>query len=341
MVALLDTSLGELARLLEGRGRADAVWKMLRQGRDPFAAGELAEGARRRLNAALEPTILVEREQQRSEDGTRKLLLELHDRQRIEMVLLPGDTRSTVCVSTQVGCAHACSFCLTGTLGLVRQLSAAEIVAQVHRAIAEVAGAELPALRNVVFMGMGEPLDNLAELHRACALLTDHRALALGRSHLTVSTVGPSPQKIRAAAALPALLAWSLHAADDALRRQLVPHARHSTVELRDAFAELLTERNDTLFVELALIDGLNDTDRCAEQCAELLEPIREHCRLNLLPMNPAREGLRASSPERVAAFQLRLREAGFFCMQRRGRGQEVGAACGQLAAGDAREPRA
>src|SRR5262249_42588434 len=152
---------------------------------------------------------------------------------------IPGRARSTVCVSSQVGCARGCAFCLTATMGLVRSLGAGEIVAQVVLAARRIREAGLPPLRNVVYMGMGEPLDNLEAVAQSLRVLTDPYGLGLAPRHISVSTVGTSPRAIWEARHLGAHLAWSVHAADDGLRRRLVPTTRHPMSALRDAFARV------------------------------------------------------------------------------------------------------
>ncbi|MFH1811920.1 MAG: 23S rRNA (adenine(2503)-C(2))-methyltransferase RlmN [Pseudomonadota bacterium] len=332
MPALLETSADALAPLIGGTGRARTVWKALRRGDDPLLSPSLSPRVRQKLAATTTRTVLDVTQRRQAADGTSKFLLVLHDGHAIEMVSMSGRDRTTLCVSTQVGCAHRCAFCVTGTLGLRRNLSAAEIVAQVHRAVAAVRDAGAAPLRNVVFMGMGEPLDNLPAVTLACRLLTDPHGMALAPRHLTLSTVGTSPKAIREAARAEVHLAWSLHAAEDGLRRQLVPGARHTTAELRDAF--VLTRRpGDHLFVEIALIAGVNDSLACADAVVELLRPLHDRARVNLLPANRGMPGCEPSSSERVQSYQQRLRTAGLFCMVRRARGVELDAACGQLAA--------
>ena len=248
----------------------------------------------------------------------------------METVLIPSQRRTTVCVSTQVGCARGCIFCLTATMGLERGLTPGEIVAQVTGAIREARQQGLPPVRNVVYMGMGEPLDNLAAVEKSLAVLCSPRALGLGPAHITLSTVGTTPEAILKTRDLPVQMAWSLHAVDDGLRRKLVPTARHSTVELRRAFIE----RGSSLFVEITLMEGVNDEPHHADELAEFLKPLPAPVRVNLLPMNAGREGLEPSSEPRALAFRQRVREQGFFCAIRRPRGLDASAACGQLVVG-------
>lgn len=325
-----------LSAQLGSEHAAKAVWRAVREDRDPLAALSPAlqaqlQGAVRSLNPRLTSD--------QSECGTVKLDLEMGDGAHIETVVIPNARRSTVCVSTQVGCARGCGFCVTATMGLRRSLGPAEVVAQVLAARRLQRRYGLPPVRNVVFMGMGEPLDNLPAVGTALEILTSPHALSFAPRHITVSTVGTSPRKILACQHLPAKLAWSIHATDDSLRRQLVPTTRHSMAAMREAFLSVMHERNDTLFVEVTLMQGVNDTPQHAVELAHFLEPFGRRVRVNVLPMNPGRSGLRASEPEAAARFQRCLREHGIFCMLRRPRGATNNAACGQLASKHAPAP--
>ncbi|MCK6550936.1 23S rRNA (adenine(2503)-C(2))-methyltransferase RlmN [Myxococcota bacterium] len=340
---LLGLEPAELVTRLDGPGRARAVYAELRAGRDPFTSPGLMPGARARLARVASDDALAGNAVHRSADGTTKLLLGLRDGLAVEAVLIPEPSRTTLCVSSQVGCARGCTFCLTATMKLVRSLSAAEITAQVAAGLSVARELALPGLRNVVFMGMGEPLDNADAVRASLAVITGSGlGLGVGPGHVTVSTVGPSPSAIEGAADLPAHLAWSLHAADDTLRSALVPTARARVTELRDAFARALARRGkkEPLFVEVTLLDGINDRDEDARAVAELFAGFGHEVRLNLLPMNPIDPSVlgpgaraqRPSPPERVEAFERHLRAAGFFTKVRRARGTEERAACGQLA---------
>ncbi len=328
MTELLGLTPGELAERLDGSGRARAVYRAIAEGQDPFEA--LTSGARRRLAAACSPTVAEVRACYPSSDGTLKLLLGFEDGRAVECVLIVGEDRTTACLSTQVGCARGCTFCRTATMGLVRNLSCAEIVAQVQVGLREVRDRSMPPLRNLVYMGMGEPLDNLDAVARSLAIITSGVGLGFGPRHVTVSSVGTTRRAIAAAAALPARLAWSLHAADDELRRTLVPTARRTVAELA---ADFYTAVDGTsLFVEVVLLDGVNDDDRAADAIVALFEGAPCEVRVNLLPMNPIDDAARGRPSGRADAFRDRLRRAGLFCMVRRPRGAERLAACGQLA---------
>ena len=343
--SILAASPEECAALLGGSGRAKLVWERLRAGVSPFGEeGGLGKKARAQLGLAFRMPSYTLVSQTASECGTRKLLLELADGAAVEAVVIPSEDRpfSTLCVSSQVGCAQACTFCATGRMGRVRNLSTDEILAQLYEANALVRRTPgLPAIRNVVFMGMGEPLDNAAAVQSALNSMTHAFGFRLSTNHVCVSTVGPSPDAVRATLpSLPARLAWSVHAADEELRRLLVPTSKpHSLVELRDAFADVLAERRDRgLMIECTLIDGVNDGARHAEELVELVAPLPGKTRINLIPYNendalgPVGRTFRTSPPEKVRAFHRAVMDAGVICTTRTTRGLGEAAACGQLA---------
>ncbi len=331
MIELEGLSPRALVEVAGGSGRARQVWRSLLAGLDPLEDETLSSALRRRLSERTRLTTLALDHRQVADCGTTKLRFVLADGKRIETVLIPSERRSTICVSTQAGCARGCIFCVTATMGLERSLSIGEIVGQVTSGIREGAKHGRPPVKNVVFMGMGEPLDNLDAVKGSIEILCAPEAAALGPSHITVSTVGPSPDAILETVDLPVRLAWSLHAVDDALRRRLVPTARHSTDELRAAFLERLRRSGGGLFVEMTLIDGVNDEPEHAAALADFLAPF-EAPRVNLLPMNLGRAGLAPSSEARTASFRDHIRARGLFCAIRRARGTDRNAACGQLA---------
>lgn len=299
------------------------------------AAGQLQGGTCEVIDAA--------------EDGTTKMLLRLTDGLMVEAVLIPTPDRTTLCVSSQVGCARACAFCSTGKMGLIRNLQPHEILQQLNLAIVESRQRKLPPLTNIVFMGMGEPTDNLECVEAVIKQMTHNHAFALGRSHISLSTVGPSPEHITALEHVNARLAWSVHAAQDSVRRVLVPTTRHTMTELRDAFAKTLRQRKDKcLFVEIALVEGINDGPDHAASLADLLRPLPGKTRINLLPYNPFapdaaalpakgrndEDGeivFRTPNAQAVRAFQQVLQKEGFLTTVRATRGADKAAACGQL----------
>ena len=346
--SVLSSTPDSLGRALGGSGRAKLVWDVLRAGGDPVATPpeRLGRQARDRLRELGPPAYrLLTRSV--AACGTTKLLLGLPAGDEVETVIIPNseDNFSTLCVSSQVGCRQACSFCLTGTMGLQRSLGTGEILAQVHAAMAEVSGSStLPRLRNVVFMGMGEPADNVPNVEEALAAMVHPHGFQLAKNHVCVSTVGPDPARIKRLSKLPARLAWSAHAADDGLRKLLVPTTRHSMAALRDAWKETLAERGDRgLMVEVTLIDGVNDGVSHADQLVELLSPLPGKTRVNVIPYN-ANAGLgvagqlfQPSPNEAVRAFHHRVLERGLICTTRVQRGDDQSAACGQLATGERR----
>ena len=273
---------------------------------------------------ALAPSVVVRRAQSR--DGTAKYLLGLRDGREIETVHIPDEGRVTVCVSSQAGCALACAFCATGRLGLLRNLTAGEIVEQVYLARH---GEPAP---NVVFMGMGEPLANYAAVVRALRLLMAPEGLHLSPRRITVSTSG-LPDRIRRLAAdgLGVRLAVSLHAADDAMRSALMPiNDRYPLRAVLDAAAEYAERTGRRVSYEYVMLAGVNDRPQDAARLARLLP--RRDAHVNLIPYNPTDAPFRGSAPETIRAFARVLAEHGVPCSVRRSRGRDVQAACGQLA---------
>ena len=320
----------ELADALDGPGRARAVYRVLADGDDPFHTALLPDGLRERLKRATRPGDTSQTHAAVATDQTTKLLLTLADGGLIETVLIPDGARATLCVSSQVGCARGCRFCVTATMGLVRNLRVDEILQQVWFGL-RAARARGWRLRNLVFMGMGEPLDNIATVRHALDALTDGRGYGFAPKHITVSTVGPRLSSIAQLRGWPARIAWSLHAADEDVRARLVPPPHPPVVALADAFAEVCATDRRPLFVEMTLMDGVNDRDVDMAAAAALFRTFPTEVRFNLIAMNPGRADLRPSP--RVQACRQALQAAGYFCSVRRPRGQDAAAACGQLVA--------
>jgi 23S rRNA (adenine2503-C2)-methyltransferase len=269
-----------------------------------------------------------------SADGASKLLLRTRAGLVVETVLLRiRSGRSAVCVSSQVGCAARCTFCATGQMGIVRNLGADEIIEQVTCA-GQALRAQGRRLRNVVFMGMGEPMHNRAAVEDAVARLLDPGWFALSPRHVTVSTIGVADELLGFAARFPEVnLALSLHAARPEVRSTLMPHARTpSLAVLRESVLELETLRRRPLMIEYLLLDGVNDGPGDADALAAWCGGLAVH--LNVIPYNPidAAPALRPSSPTRQRAFVERLRAAGFTVTTRFSLGRDIAAACGQLA---------
>ena len=327
--------LFELTRLLGSRTRALAARKWLFETRPlPLVLPARIPGVSAwAWEAVLEAAPLPEcrvAERQRARDGTTKITLAFGPA-AVEAALIPAEHRSTVCVSSQAGCTRHCRFCATATLGFSRQLTAGEIVLQY--AIAKAVAAPAQPLRNVVFMGMGEPMDNLDAVLRAVEMLTEAGSPGLSREHVTVSTSGVLPEMERFLRSSPAQLALSLNATTDEQRERLMPHDRTWPIAallgaLRDDQARGSGRR---YFIEYVLWKDLNDADEDARRLVALLGGLRAH--VNLIPHN-AFEGnsLVPPSNERVIAFQKAVHDGGVRCLVRWPRGREIGAACGQLA---------
>ncbi|HUS62310.1 MAG TPA: 23S rRNA (adenine(2503)-C(2))-methyltransferase RlmN [Acidimicrobiales bacterium] len=338
-----DLSRAELAEVLDGepRYRLDQVWDGLyRQAADVDDLTALPKALRERL--ALAPELapaLAEARRSVSDDGqTIKWLWRLGDGRNVETVLMHYRDRSTVCVSSQAGCAMACGFCATGQAGFDRNLSTGEIVEQVVRAIRE---ARPRRMSNVVFMGMGEPMANYERTWAAVETIPDD--LGISARHITVSTVGIVPGIHRLAGErLPVTLAVSLHAANDTLRDELVPvNRRYPLAAVMDACRSYTEAKGRRLTFEWALIDGVNDRHSHAGELARLARPLGAH--VNLIPLNPTPGyAVRGSPAARVTAFRDLLVSLGVNATVRRNRGTDIDAACGQLAlreAGDATVP--
>jgi 23S rRNA (adenine2503-C2)-methyltransferase len=343
--------------------RGDQVFEWL-HGRgvcEPESMTNLPAALRRELESErLAPPATVAHVH-RSLDGSRKLLVELHDGNRVETVLLPvarqgdeadadaldddepdaseespiepavGQARVSQCISTQVGCAMGCVFCASGVAGLKRHMTAAEIVSQVWLARRALEPGE--ALRNLVFMGMGEPLHNYDATVRALRLLTNPRGLALAPRRITVSTSGLVPEMKRFGDDFGGKvgLAISLHQADDAKRSLLMPiNQRYPLRELLEAVRRYPLDRRRRVTIEYTLVAGQNDAPEDARRLAKLLGGMQ--VKVNLIPMNPIEHSsLGPPAAPRVEEFQATLQRAGLLCFVRRRRGDDVAAACGQL----------
>ena len=329
-----DWTRAEIADLLAGqpRYRVDQVWEGLHQhGTEPSEWSNLPKAARATLTDALVPALTPLTESVSHDGQTVKWLWGLADGQQVETVLMRYPDRATVCVSSQAGCAMACSFCATGQAGFDRHLNVGEIVEQVVRARTR-AAADGQRLSNVVFMGMGEPFANFDRTWASVERI--HDDLGLGARHLTLSTVGVVPGILRLAEApLPVNLAVSLHLANDRERDVLVPiNKRYPLDVLAEACRTYIDATHRRLSFEWALIDGVNDTERHARELAEYAAPLRAH--VNLIPLNPTPGyEVRGTPPSGVQSFADRLDQLGINATIRRTRGTDIDAACGQLRA--------
>lgn len=341
------------------RARQIFQWIHKRGVMDPAQMTDLGKTLRERLaELGLTPPARVA-DVYRSSDGTRKLLLEMNEGARVECVVIPmtrakgdalapdgeednededaavGRERVTLCVSTQFGCAMGCVFCASGQAGLMRGLGAHEIVAQVLMAREYLEPQE--DLKNLVFMGMGEPLHHYDQTVRALRLLTHPEGFGMSPRRITVSSVGlvPGIRKLGADFAGKIGLAISLHAPDDATRDRIIPmNRRYPLTELLQALRDYPLPKRRRITIEYTLIDGINDSVAHAEQLVRLLRGLR--VKVNLIPMNsiPNSE-LGAPEEDRVQAFRDHLVGAGLSCFLRLRRGDDVAAACGQLAMAD------
>ncbi len=335
MRPLLGTTLAELEASFKGDGiprfrAAQVMQRVYRRGATSFPEmADLPAPLRETLAATWQVDPLTVKKLQKSSDGTMKFLFELEDKETLESVLIPAKDRWTLCVSTQVGCAVRCSFCASGLKGLTRNLTPAEMVGQVVRANRELGKGKLT---NVVFMGMGEPFHNYANVLKALDILIAPWGFALGQRHITVSTSGV-PDAIRKFAkdAGQIRLAISLHAATDALRDRLVPlNKRYPLTELLEAVKDYQEVSGRQVMWEYVLLKGINDSLDHARELAELVGSFRG--RVNLIPFNLVTEtGFKGPTPERTLAFQGLLRRCGALVTLRRERGQDIAAACGQL----------
>ena len=306
---------------------------------DYDAMTALPAALRERLAAAEPLHELAVDAEQLAADGTVKLRLTTRDGFPVEAVAMRHRNRRTVCVSSQSGCPLACVFCATGAMGLGRNLTAGEIAEQVLVLARRLrAGGE--RVGNVVLMGMGEPFLNYNAALAACRILNDPDGFGLGARQIAVSTAGWVPGIRRLAAEpLQIKLALSLHAPTDALRAELMPvDRRFPLAELMAACGEYRERTRRRIFVEYLLLDGVNDADSHADALAQLLGTEGFH--VNLIAYNPTGGDLRASPPERVAGFAARLAGRGVKASYRRSHGQEIDAACGQLAVRGVRELR-
>ena len=332
-----DHSLEHLRERLAAVGerayRADqiAAWLYRRGIEDPEQMTDLGQELRARLAGEWALSALDVERVDRSADGTCKAALVARDGARIEAVLIPEDDRMTLCVSTQVGCAMACTFCATGFMGFRRNLRAAEIVDQVCR-MRGLAPVDRP-ISNVVFMGMGEPLLNLDAVVEAIRLLIDPKAFGLAPRRVTVSTVGLVPKIGELLAQVPVNLAVSLHATTDAVRDRLVPlNRRYPLAALLGELRGLptVTPRRPVFF-EYTLIEGVNDSPEDAARLPGLFRGIPS--KLNLIPMNSHPDSpFRAPADAVVDRFLRIVASRGVTVTLRRSRGPDIQAACGQLA---------
>ena len=340
-VNLLDFDVDGLVAWFAGLGekpfRARQVMRwMHREGCDDFdAMTDVAKSLRAKLKevAVIRPPVPVR--DSISADGTRKWLLDVGNANAVETVFIPETSRGTLCVSSQAGCALDCAFCSTGKQGFNRNLSAAEIIGQLwlaNRLLGATADGER-IISNVVMMGMGEPLANLDNVITALRVMLDDHGYGLSRRRVTVSTSGIVPAMDRLREACPVALAVSLHAANDALRDKIVPiNQKYPLRALLAACNRYLSAApRDFVTFEYVMLDGVNDSDKDARELIAIAGQVS--CKYNLIPFNPfPNSPFRRSPAERIRRFAGILQDAGIVATTRKTRGDDVDAACGQLA---------
>lgn len=341
MINLLDFDADGLnawfSQIGEKPFRARQVLRWIhRFGQSDFdAMTDLAKSLREKLKvmAVVQPPAIVS--DKLSDDGTRKFLFDVGNNNAVETVFIPEDDRGTLCISTQAGCALDCAFCSTGKQGFNRNLAVSEIIGQLWQANRAL-GADPKGDRiisNVVLMGMGEPLANFEAAVTALKLMLDDNAYGLSRRRVTVSTSGLVPAMDRLRDECPVALAVSLHAPNDALRDQLVPiNQKYPLVELMAACRRYLEKApRDFVTFEYVMLDGVNDSDQHARELVALTRDVP--CKFNLIPFNPfpGSPFLRSPTP-RIRRFADILIQAGIVTTTRKTRGDDIDAACGQLA---------
>ena len=351
-VNLLDFDAQGLAAFCETLGekrfRATQLFRWIHQrGASDFAQmSDLAKSLRDKLAGRASVTALRAIKQHESRDGTVKWLFDVGGGNAVETVFIPEDDRGTLCISSQAGCAVGCRFCSTGHQGFSRNLTSGEIVAQLWFAehfLRRKLGTDQRVISNVVMMGMGEPLQNYARLVPALRTMLDDHAYGLSRRRLTVSTSGVVPMIDRLAADCPVALAVSLHAPTDELRDALVPlNRKYPLAELLAACTRYLAHApRDFITFEYCMLDGVNDQPSHAKALIALMRARAAdglRCKFNLIPFNPfPQSGLLRSPAASVQAFAKMLNDAGIVTTVRKTRGDDIDAACGQLA-GDVRD---
>jgi len=346
MQSIHDLTLAGLREAVTGLGepafRAAQVFQWLwgRRARSFEEMSNVSKGLRGRLAESFslvrpEPATVLT-----SKDGTVKFLLRLADGEHIETVLIPEKEHYTLCLSTQVGCAMACTFCSTGTMGFTRNLTHGEILGQILAAMEHIESAGLPmGLRNLVFMGMGEPTQNLDTLLAALGTMREEGGLAISPRRVTVSTVGLPHTLARFGASGAGLLAVSLHAPTQTLREKIMPRAAQA-MPLDRLVAELRAyplKPRERVTIEYILIGGINDSEAHARDLVRVLSTFKS--KVNLIAYNPSKGSpYEAPALDSVLAFEALLRKKNVTTILRRSKGQDINAACGQLVTAHAME---
>lgn len=331
-----DLSLNELSLKLEELGlkgfRADQVKQWLHQ--KQVSSFDEMTNIKKEYRDLLEETFEIPRftidTVQESTDGTRKYLFTLPDGKKIESVLIPDKNRNTLCVSSQVGCAMDCQFCLTATMGLFRNLTIYEIVEQVAAVIRDREG--VCRVTNLVFMGMGEPLANTKNLYASLEILTDQKCFGLSRHHITVSTSGLAPQIEKFGDQTGVKLAISLNATTDEVRDAIMPiNKKYPLERLFEACRNMNLPKRNRITFEYVMLHGVNDTLDDARRLVNMLSHLK--AKVNLLPFNEFPGSPFKRPPDKwVLQFQKILLDKGYVAVIRRSRGRDILGACGQLA---------
>ena len=347
MIDLLNYNQAKLAEYFKSIGEKPFRAKQLMRWMHHFGVHDftqmtdIAKSLREKLMVEAEITLPNVQLEQVSNDGTRKWLIGADVANSIETVFIPEDDRGTLCISSQIGCALACTFCSTGAQGFNRNLSVAEIIGQLaiaNKSLRQEAGYDLLSVNdriisNVVMMGMGEPLTNYDNVVTAMQIMLDDSAYGLSRRRVTLSTSGIVPAMDKLKEDCPVALAVSLHAPNDALRDVIVPiNKKYPLKELMAACNRYLEKApRDFVTFEYVMLDGVNDTVEHAHQLLALVENVS--CKFNLIPFNPfPNTGYETSKPSHIRVFRDILMQAGYVVTIRKTRGEDIDAACGQLA---------
>ncbi len=347
LVNLLNFNQAQLAEYFTGIGEKPFRAKQMMRWMHHFGILELdqmtdiAKVLREKLRQQASFTLPEVQLEQISDDGTRKWLIGTDTANSIETVFIPEDDRGTLCISSQVGCALECTFCSTGRQGFNRNLSVSEIIGQLwiaNQSLRQAEGynqlfASDRIISNVVMMGMGEPLANYDNVVTAMQIMLDDSAYGLSRRRVTLSTSGLVPAMDKLKEDCPVALAVSLHAPNDALRDEIVPINKKYPIKALMAACEryLVKAPRDFVTFEYVMLDGINDSLTHAQQLLEVVRDIP--CKFNLIPFNPfPNSGYGTSHPMQVRAFRDHLMQAGYVVTVRKTRGDDIDAACGQLA---------
>ncbi len=320
----------ELASIGEKKFRAKQIFAWLFRGVNDFSEmTDLSKDLIAKLSSNYYIQNITDSMSQKSKDGTVKFLFTLKDGNAIESVMMKYKYGNTACVSNQVGCKMGCNFCASARIGFVRSLTAGEIVSQ----ILEIEKQTGEKISNVVFMGIGEPLDNYDNVMRAIHIINDPKGLNIGARHISISTCGIVPQirKLADEFELQCNLCISLHSSKNDVRSSMMPiNKKYSIEELIDACKYYIEKTNRRITFEYALVDGVNDSKEDALHLAKLLKGMLAH--VNLIPINKIKDGIyEKSSTEKILAFRDTLNEKGIVATVRRELGSDISAACGQL----------